>query len=159
MSGRDVDGQLPLSKLFVATLSTANDPKRVEHLLLDTFSQSKNWSWGLSGRSWTLWASLGVVLGGSWAVLGRSWELLGTSWGAPGPSWVVLGSSWGGLGRLLGRPGALRNRPKIDPKIDPEIEPDLKRPKSLRSYACSGFRARQALNFLNPITQKSYQTL
>ena len=99
MSGRDVDGHLPLSKLFVATLSTANDPQRVEHLLLDAFSQSKNWSWGLSGRSWTLWASLGLVLGGSWAVSGQSWELLGTSWGAPGLSRAVLGGSWGGLGR------------------------------------------------------------
>ena len=145
MSGPDVDGQLPLSKLFVATLSTANDPKRVEHLLLDTFSQSKNWSWGLSGRSWTLWASLGVVLGGSWGDLGSSWGPLGTLLGSPGRSWEAPGA-------VLGAPKSTKNRSENRPRNR------MGSGRAKIRYACSGFRRVGPLPGLTTRHPPNYQT-
>ena len=81
-------------------------------------------SWGPLGASWRplgaegsdfrfvfpSWASLGAVLGPSWAVLRASWAVLAPSWAILGRSWGPLGPSWRGLGCLLGRLGVSGRR-------------------------------------------------
>ena len=92
----------------------------------------KAWSWRDLGRSWgglgRSWGDLGWSWGGLWAIMGG----LGRSWGALG---AILGRSWGLLGRLW----EVQNRSKNRSENRSEIEPDPDRPKSLWSYACSGF--------------------
>ena len=60
---------------------------------------------GLLGDREASWASLGGVLGVSWAVLeasrGRLGGVLESSWGRFGPSWGVMWASWGRFGGIL----------------------------------------------------------
>ena len=86
--------------------------------------------WGALEASWT---SLGPVLGHLGALLGPLGALLD-------PLGALLARSGG----LLGRSWGLLEATKIDQKIDPKIESDPFVPKSLRSYACRGFRALEA---------------
>ena len=54
-------------------------------------------------RFFSSWATLGPLLGHSWAALGHSWAALGCSWATLGRSWGALGGSWAALAALLGR--------------------------------------------------------
>ena len=56
--------------------------------------------------------------------------------------WATLGRLGGCLGGILGRFWGLLRRSKSDQKSDPKIEPDPEGPKTLWSYARTGFRAR-----------------
>ena len=54
--------------------------------------------WGCFGLSYSVWDSLGIRLGLSWAPLASSWTFLGSSWAPLGLPWGSLGACLGSLG-------------------------------------------------------------
>ena len=89
-----------------------------------SFGSSRNYPGALLEQSW---ASLGPVLGLSWAISALSWTCLGPFWACLGPSWAYLGRSWpclgpvwSHLGALVGHPGAILSPLGPKPENDPQ---------------------------------------